>query len=519
MRRPAPVGEAPRRLPAGAGGFARPNVKHKRGLVWFRRDLRLDDHAALRAAAAECAELAAVFVLDPRQLAGDRIGPPNVQFFFGSLAELRADVRAAGSDLAVLRGDFADELAAFAEAIGAEKLYFNVDYEPAAIVRDRHVRERFRARGRDVESFTDHVYFGNEAIRKDDGSPYTVFTPFKRRWMERLEREAQTPYASREAAAAKWIPAKLIGETRPVPEPAGLGYEASPLYPQPGAKQAKRMLDAFIADRIGSYDELRNVPQRDATSRLSPHLRAGTIGIRTCVTAALEARRAGKRTRGADVWLSELIWREFYQSILANFPYVADGPFIQAAGAIPWRDDDAGFEAWCGARTGYPIVDAAMRQLTATGWMHNRLRMIVASFLTKDLLIDWRRGERFFERWLADADLAANNGGWQWSASTGTDAAPYFRVFNPILQSEKFDPGAEFIGRMLPELARLPAAYRHAPWLAPPLALAEAQVTLPATYPLPIVDHAVARTRTLAAFAPILGAKADLPGRTPTRLR
>ncbi len=473
-----------------------------RGLVWFRRDLRLDDHAALHAAASACDELAAVFVLDPEQLAGDRIGPPNVQFFFGSLGELREELRAAGSDLALLRGDFAQELERFAKAVGAGTLFFNVDDDPAAVVRDRRVAERFRNAGLSVKTFTDHVVFGRGAIGKNDGSPYTVFTPFKKRWLDRLAAEPREPFASRRAAAAKWLPAPIIGSTLAVPAPEDLGYEPSDRYPRSGAGEAARLLHTFLAGGIAGYGDQRNFPGRDGTSRLSPHLRAGTIGIRTCVAAAARAGR-----RGAEVWLSELIWREFYQSILANFPRVASEPFLAEAAAIPWRDDEAGFAAWCEGRTGFPMVDAAMRQLTSTGWMHNRLRMIAASFLTKDLLIDYRRGERFFERWLADADLAANNGGWQWTASTGTDAAPYFRVFNPIVQSEKFDPGGEFIARMIPELAALSPADRHAPWLASPLALAEAKITLGRTYPAPIVDHAQARNRALAAFAPILGAK------------
>jgi deoxyribodipyrimidine photo-lyase len=232
--------------------------------------------------------------------------------------------------------------------------------------------------------------------------------------------------------------------------------------------------------------------------------------VRTCLQAALAARAACPEAHGAEAWIGELIWREFYVQILGNFPHVAVGPFLAAAQRVPWLDDEAGFSAWCEGRTGFPIVDAAMKQLTSTGWMHNRLRMISASFLTKDLLIDWRRGERFFEQWLADADLAANNGGWQWAASTGTDAAPYFRIFNPALQSKKFDPEGAFIAELLPELAALPAAYRHEPASAPPLVLAEAGVRIGETYPAPIVDHPAARLRALAAFSPLLGSKALL---------
>jgi deoxyribodipyrimidine photo-lyase len=248
------------------------------------------------------------------------------------------------------------------------------------------------------------------------------------------------------------------------------------------------------------------LPAIAGTSGLSPHLRAGTVGIRRCVWSALEARERRQGSgQGFDTWISELIWREFYQQILANFPRVATEPFVEAAKRLPWRDDEAAWAAWRDGRTGYPIVDAGLRQLERTGWMHNRVRMIAASFLTKDLLLDYRLGERHFEQRLADADLAANNGGWQWSASTGTDAAPYFRVFNPVLQSRKFDPDGSYLRTWLPELSKLDAHDIHEPWSVSPLELELAGVRLGRDYPEPIVDHFAARQRALAAFAPVLG--------------
>jgi deoxyribodipyrimidine photo-lyase len=254
------------------------------------------------------------------------------------------------------------------------------------------------------------------------------------------------------------------------------------------------------------YARRRNFPAADATSVLSPHLRAGTVGIRRCVWSALEAREhAQGSTTGYDTWISELIWREFYQQILANFPHVANDPFVEAARKLKWRESESDLQAWREARTGYPIVDAALRQLETTGWMHNRLRMIVASFLTKDLLLDYRWGERHFEQRLADADLAANNGGWQWSSSTGTDAAPYFRIFNPILQSRKFDPDGAFLRTWLPELAALDARTIHEPWLLSPIEQESLGVRLGREYPERIVDHHEARQRALDTFAPVLG--------------
>jgi deoxyribodipyrimidine photo-lyase len=475
-------------------------------LVWFRRDLRLTDHVALERAARASKSIVCAFVLDPDLLRGAKVGPSIVAFFFDSLAELRESLRARGSDLALLEGDAALQLLALAERTEAQALYYNVDYEPAALERDRAVADAFRARGLHVESHTDHVLFGSDEIRKADGSPYTVFTPYKRRWLETLARDPRLPVDSAAALAAKAIRREALGATRDVPAPEEFGH-SRPVRSMPGGeRRAHEMLAEFVGSRIARYAAERNVPAALGTSQLSPHLRSGTIGIRTCVRAALEARdTVPGAMRGAETWLGELIWRDFYQQILANFPHVAEQPFLQRARSLRFRESQADFAAWCEARTGYPLVDAAMMQLNGTGWMHNRLRMIVASFLTKDLLLDYRLGERYFEQHLADADVAANNGGWQWAASTGTDAAPYFRVFNPVLQSRKFDPGGDFIRSMVPALAKIPAPFVHEPWTLPPLDAARLDFRLGRDYPEPIVDHAQARERALALYAPVLG--------------
>jgi len=398
-------------------------------IVWFRRDLRLRDHVALEYAARESERVVCAFVLDPQLLRGDRVGAPIVSFFFDALADLRAALRDRGSDLALLEGDFATELRGLAERVGAGALYFNRDYEPIALERDARVSAAFAADGRTVRSFLDHAYFGADETLKPDGSPYTVFTPYKRRWLERLEREPRDPAASLAALAHVLAPLATIGETLAVPEPEAYGHRRSEKFPKGGEIRARAVLEAFVARHIGDYANARNFPATPGTSHLSPHLRAGTIGIRTCVRAALEARREarGGRRTAIDTWLGELIWRDFYQQILANFPHVAEHPFDPRAEKLKYRTSENDWNAWCAGATGYPIVDAAMIQLNTFGWMHNRLRMIVASFLTKDLLLDYRLGEAYFERHLADGDKAANNGGWQWSASTGTDAAPYFR--------------------------------------------------------------------------------------------
>jgi len=492
---------------------------HGTSIVWLRRDLRLSDNVALERAARASERVVCAFVLDPELLRGGRVGAPIVCCFFDALAELRERLRERGSDLALLEGDPVRELRSLATRVNARALAFNVDYEPGAIARDARVTEALEADGLAVASFVDHVYFGASDVLKPDGTPYTVFTPYKRRWLERHERDTRLPVDSVGAAKKKLAPADVIGTTLDVPAPEAYGHERSPDFPTGSETRAHEMLAAFIAERGGAYAAKRNLPAVAGTSHLSPQLRAGTIGIRTCVAAVLAARAEarGARATGYDTWLSELIWREFYQQILANVPRVATGPFDERARAIAYRTSPSDFEAWAAGRTGYPIVDAAMTQLNTYGWMHNRLRMIVASFLTKDLLLDYRLGEAYFERRLADGDLAANNGGWQWSASTGTDAAPYFRVFNPILQSEKFDPDGTFIRSMLPALARLSGRAIHAPWTLSPLEAEALGFRLGRDYPAPIVDHFEARGRALAAYAPVLGkaAREAAPSNAP----
>jgi len=483
------------------------SMRHATSIAWFRRDLRLSDHVALARAASESERVVCAFVLDPEFLRGPRVGAPIVSFFFDALAELRVALRERGSDLALLEGDFGTELRGLARRTGATGLCYNLDYEPDALSRDARVEEALRADGIEVRSFVDHTYFGARETLKADGTPYTVFTPYKRRWLERRELDPRPPLESAALASRKFAPADAIGTSLDIPQPEAYGHARSAKFPRGGERLARRTLEAFVATSLAAYAQRRNDPAADGTSHLSPHLRAGTIGIRTCVQAAVDARRAaGASAAGSiDTWLGELIWREFYHHILANFPHVAHDPFVPQAKRLRYRESKDDWQAWCDARTGYPIVDAAMVQLNTTGWMHNRLRMIVASFLTKDLLLDYRLGERYFEQHLADGDLAANNGGWQWSASTGTDAAPYFRVFNPVLQSRKFDPDGTFIRRMLPQLARLDGMAVHAPWMLPPLEAEALGFRLGRDYPEPIVDHAEARLRAIAFFAPVLG--------------
>ena len=467
------------------------------------------DNVALAEAAGASDKVALAFVLDPALLRGERVGAPLVQAFFSALASLRAELRARGSELALLEGDFAEQLVGFAQRIGATSLYYNEDYEPEAIERDARVRAVLQSAGVAVHSSLDHVYFGADEVRTEGGAPYRIFTPYKRRWLDQLALAPRLPVRSNRASAERLLARAEIGATLELPEPEAYGHHSSAAYPSCSEAAARARLDRFLAEGGASdgYAVGRDLPAIEGTSRLSPDLRAGTIGIRTCVERARAAMEGASAQRRAslEVWLSELIWRDFYQQILRNFPHVANAPFLSAAAAIAWRDDEQNFRAWCEARTGYPIVDAAMRQLNTTGWMHNRLRMIVASFLSKDLLLNWQWGERYFERHLADADLAQNNGGWQWAASTGTDAAPYFRIFNPVLQGQRFDPEGAFVRAMLPALRSVPTKYVHAPWQMPPLVQRESGCIVGENYPAPIVDRSETKARVLAAFSAALG--------------
>jgi deoxyribodipyrimidine photo-lyase len=490
-------------------------------LVWLRRDLRLDDHVALFRAAQASERVACAFVLDPPLLRGPRVGAPIVQFFFDSLRVLRERLRAAGSELALLEGDFAGELLAIARRVDASAVFYNQDDDPDAVARDERVARRLRDAGLDVHASTDHVYFAADDVLQDSGKPYTVFTPYRRRWNARFAAAPNPPVPSETAVRGKLLAREALGPVRQLPRPEDYGHASSAAYPRAGLVEAQRLLETFLAHDALRYADARNVPALGATSHLSPHLRAGTIGIRTVVHAAARLRdrtavlrrsaakhapsMLGSGVSGIDSWLGELVWRDFYQQLLAHHPRVAHEPFVEAAHEIAYLHDPAAYAEWCDGRTGYPIVDAAMAQLNTTGWMHNRLRMIVASFLTKHLLTDYREGERYFEQHLADADLAANNGGWQWSASTGTDAAPYFRVFNPVLQGKTFDPGGAFVRAHVPALRNVPRAYVHEPWIMPPLLQAELGCVIGRDYPAPVVEHTFARQRALDAYGRALG--------------
>ena len=465
-------------------------------LVWFRRDLRDDDHAALFAAlkaqdangGVHCAFVFDREILDPLPRRDRR-----VEFIHASVAELKAALEARGGGLHVRYGRAGEEIPRLARALRVSAVYANRDYEPAAIARDRSVEEALRAAGIAWHTRKDQVVFEKDEVLTGAGTPFSVFTPYRNAWLKKLAPFYLKPYPV-EKYAARLAPAPGT----PMPSLQDLGFERTNLaeFAIPAGMAGARRLFGEFKRRIGAYAERRDFPALKGPSYLSVHLRFGTVSIRELVRYA-----AAQEGGGPATWLSELCWRDFYFMVLAARPDVVDGAYRPEYNALRFDEDEALWRAWCGGRTGYPLVDAAMRQLNTSGYMHNRLRMVTASFIVKDLGIDWRRGERYFALQLNDYDLAANNGGWQWAASTGCDAQPYFRIFNPVTQSERFDGQGLFIRRYVPELARVDARHIHAPWRMDAAAQARAGCVIGRDYPAPVVDHDTARKRTLERYA------------------
>ena len=482
------------------------------GLIWFRRDLRLTDNAAIYHAAKQCEQLFCAFVFDISILSTLPHADRRVEFICQSLAELDADLRRTAArpeaGLITRRGLPQDIIPALAHELGASAVFCNDDDEPTALARDAQVGRSLKAQGKLLLRYKDHRIFGRDEVLTQSLSPFSVFTPYKNAWLKKVTPFYLSSYPSERGLAGK-LAHRPEACRQPPPSAAELGFAANTLNGlrlPTGVSGARQLLADFLP-RLAQYKAARDYPALKGPSYLSVHLRFGTVSIRELARIAYEATHNNNWSEaareGAATWLSELIWRDFYFQILAHHPHVMTRSFKPAYDAIEWEtgpEADALFTTWCEGRTGYPLVDAAMRQLNTSGYMHNRLRMVTASFLVKDLGIDWRWGEAWFAEKLNDFDLAANNGGWQWAASTGCDAQPWFRIFNPVTQSEKFDPDGKFIARYVPELAALPAKLRHAPWLAKPMELAEAGVVLGSSYPLPVVDHAAARERTLARY-------------------
>jgi len=460
-------------------------------LVWFRRDLRDYDHAALALALQSARAVYCAFVFD-HDILNALPGRCNrrLTFIHASLHELDTALRARGGGLMVRAGKANTEIPALAMQLDVQAVFANRDYEPAAKERDQQVAAALARSGITFISPKDQVIFDGDDILTSTGKSFSVFTPYARAWLRRLHGEGVMPFKSDGRLTA---PPSTPG----LPALSELGFTATDLAAaglRPGMSGAQSTWSAF-RKKLDRYAAGRDYPATAGTSGLSPHLRFGTLSIRELVAHA--AQQTGT---GPETWLKELIWREFYFQILDHFPHVANGPFKHQFATIPWNDWPEGLLAWKEGRTGYPLIDAAMRHFNRTGQMHNRLRMITASFLCKDLGIDWRLGERHFANGLNDFDLAANNGGWQWCASTGCDAQPWFRIFNPVTQSEKFDPGGVFIRRHLPELEQVPSRYLHAPWRMPLPMQKACGIVIGRDYPAPIVNHETARQRTLERY-------------------
>ena len=474
--------------------------------MWFRRDLRTDDNAALYHALKHCKTVHCVFVFDREILDSLPKTDRRVEFIRESLVELDASIRQlsgkAHSGLIVQHAWASDEIPKLAQELSAQAVFSNHDYEPHAINRDAVVLGKLANLGIAFHTYKDHVIFERTEILTQMGKPYGVFTPYKNAYLKKLTELYLRPYPVEKYKNA--LVERPVEHRRSVAKLAEIGFESTNLAALkiPTGMAGGRQLFEDFFDRMDDYHATRDFPAVKGPSYLGVHLRFGTVSIRKLAAVAYQRVLVG--SQGANVWLSELIWRDFYFQILSNFPHAASGAFKPEYNAIKWEQGeraDSLFAAWCEGRTGYPLVDAAMAQINQTGYMHNRLRMVVASFLVKDLGIDWRWGERYFAEKLNDFDLSANNGGWQWASSSGCDAQPYFRIFNPTSQSEKFDAEGKFIRKYLPQLSKLPNSALHEPWNAKPIDLESACVTLGLDYPYPIVNHAEAREKTLLRYS------------------
>ncbi|PWG61278.1 cryptochrome/photolyase family protein [Spiribacter halobius] len=480
-------------------------------IVWFRRDLRLADNPALQAACAGNRPIVPVYVHAPEELGAWAPGAASDWWLHQSLAALAGELRELGLDLVLRRGPSLQALTRLIRETGADAVHWNRLYEPAIIARDREIKAELRRAGLEVHSHNAALLHEPWTVQTGTGGDYRAFTPFWKACRRREEPPAPAPAPTQLAAPAGGLP-------------EGEPLDAMGLLPairwdrkleghwQPGSAGAEARLAAFLDDGLASYDEGRDLPAQPATSRLSPHLHFGEIGPRQvwhAVQRRLARDGAGSLTAGAEAFLAEVGWREFAYHVLFHHPGFPDEPLNPRFSRFPWREDDGRLRhAWERGETGLPMVDAGMRELWATGWMHNRVRMVTGSLLVKNLRLPWQQGERWFWDTLVDADLASNSLGWQWVAGSGADAAPYFRVFNPVRQGERFDPDGEYVARWIPELAGLPAQHRHAPWQAPASALRAAGLRLDEHYPRPVVDLKRSREEALEAFQLIKQASA-----------
>lgn len=454
-------------------------------ILWLRRDLRLHDHAPLHAALAAGGKVQPVFVFDTDILqAFPQKDDRRLTFIAEALAQMDAELRKKGGKLLILHGRAEELIPQLAAETGAQAVYCGADYEPATRKRDARVAEALGKQGKTLHSLCDHLVHAPDKVLKGDGTPYLVFTPYSKAWRAKLHRdsfaEKVVALQGRLADVSTKLP-NLSLEQSVAPLLQALGYRHNP-HPWWKVSEGQEKLKRFLTRKLSGYATMRDYMAEEGTSQISPYLRFGLLSARECLRLAVEQPQH-------EAWMNELIWREFYAMVLYHFPHSQNLELIEKYRGLRWSESEAHWQAFIESRTGFPVVDAGMRQLHETGWMHNRVRMVVASFLTKDLHIDWRRGEAHFAQWLMDYDMASNVGGWQWAASTGTDAAPYFRIFNPASQSSRFDPKGDYIRRWVPELKALSEKEIHAP-----------KGDMFSTYPRPIVSHDEERKVALAVY-------------------
>lgn len=469
-------------------------MQYNHSLVWFRRDLRDFDHAALYHALKVSKQVSCVFVFDTNilDLLENKIDR-RVEFIWESVNELKLALQQQGGDLIVKHGKAIDIIPELAKALDINAVFLNHDYEPSAIQRDQAVTSELASNTIALHSFKDQVLFEKNEVLNLSQQPYKVFTPYKNAVLKKLDDFYLKGYPVK-----RYIQRLAQASPTDMPSLTSIGFSKTNLQQMKlptGMRGGKALLDDFV-ERIVQYKTARDYPAVKGVSYLSTHLRFGTVSIRYLASTARHMENSG-----ADTWLNELIWRDFYFQILHHNPNVADGEtFNPQFNNLVFDNNQDYFEAWCEGRTGFPIIDAAMRQINQTGYMHNRLRMVVASFLVKDLLIDWRWGERYFAEHLIDYDFSANNGGWQWAASTGCDAQPWFRIFNPTTQSKRFDQYGKFIRKYLPELSNCSDKEIHQPWQISSQRQKMIGLIIGEDYPKPIVDHAIQRLSALALY-------------------
>jgi deoxyribodipyrimidine photo-lyase len=476
-------------------------------IVWIRREMRAQDHLALWSAAGDASSVLPLYIIDRAFLSSS---PARQLVALRSLRLLREELKKLGGNLFVRRGEAHEVLIGLARQTGSAGVYVTRSYEPGIVKADARLRAALESEGRIFRDFKDDVIFEKSEILNSSGEPFRVYTAYRRAWLAKRDEIAPPLPALRDIDS----PAIDPGE---IPAAHELGLKSNAATPEGGEAAGLVTLNSFLANRAGAYLRNRDLLAEDGTSRLSHHLALGTLSPRK-VYRAISERMAGgadpgvEEKEGLGTFLNQVVWREFYKQILANFPHVEDKSFKKDFDAVPWKTNVGLFNAWRDGVTGYPIVDAGMRQLKAEGWMHNRGRMIVAGFLTKDLHVDWRMGERHFLDLLVDGDLALNNGGWQWSAGTGTDAQPWYRIFNPVLQGRKFDPDGRYVKKYLPGLSEVPDRYLHSPWEMPESIAREAGIRIGRDYPAPVVDHAEERRQALTRYRPGRQMRLQVPG-------